>query len=381
MSAKRLLLLIACAALAASCEIPFELDKVSDPAFYVQYIADAGKRNGMIVSYAEPAFGTLSKEKYPFVAEDVTLLVGGKTVKVAEDTAASSWNGHMLMLDVVPSPGDEVEVRVKGRNVPDVVGRTVIPQPPVISSVTIVRPDDSTNVYRVSIKLDRNVTEGERYGLKAVKRVTAVWMSGKGTPDQPESVKLDTTVSVSYFMPGQIATTADLNSLDLDAFASITYQDGFLDGGMFQGEVMTLLADRQFTGDTYSFYINALDSFSSGAYDLDFGWEEEEGDYPGDYPETPEDPEDPGDEEITDPDEPEFWTVIYEREEYMFELFRLSPEFYNYAKAQYLCNFNMLSNFGVSPPNFTYSNISGGLGLVGGIAGVTTDWIPAPRPE
>ena len=382
MNAKRLLLTV-CAALAASCEIQFELDKVSEPAFYVQYIADAGQTNGLMVSYAEPAFGTLSKERYQFSPDDVTVTIGGKRVKVVEDAESSSWNSHILTLSVAPSPGDEVEVRVVGRGVPDVVGTTVIPQVPVIKSITIERPEnDTTNVYRVSIKLDRNVTDGERYGLKAVRSLTYVWLKGKGTPENPESVKLDTTVSRSFFMPGQIATTADLNSLDLDSYASIAYEDGFLEAGLFDGEVMTLITEKQFTGDTYSFYVNAIDSFSAGSYDIGFDMGTDLGldEYPSGETEDPEDPEDPGDEEVIDPDDPDFWTVIYEKEEYIFVLYRLSPEFYNYAKAQYLCNFNMLSNFGVTPPNFTYSNIKGGLGVVGGIAGVSTDWIPAPPP-
>lgn len=374
MPARRLLLMIACAAAAASCEIPFELDKVSEPAIYVQYIADAGKQNGMIVSYAEPAFGTLSTQKYPFAAEDVKLMVGGKQAEVVEDTEASSWNGHMLKLSAVPSPGDEIELTVKGRGIQDAVARTVVPKPPVLSSVTMTKQaTDSSNIFKVSLKLDHAVREGERYGLKASSKFTYIVLSGKGTPTAPESVRIDTTITVSYFMPGQVATTADLNSLDLDAYASIAYQDGFFGDGLFSGEIMTLIADRQFSGDTYSFYVNAMDSFSGDIFDL-----VNTNDFPDfEYPDEPYGPEGP---EIPDyPDTPDFWIVLQDSQEYRFELFRLSAEFYNYAKAQYLGTFNMLSNFGVTPPNFTYSNIHGGLGLVGGIASVCTEWIPAPQ--
>ena len=34
----------------------------------------------------------------------------------------------------------------------------------------------------------------------------------------------------------------------------------------------------------------------------------------------------------------------------------------------------MLSNFGVTPPNFTYSNIVGGIGIVGAMSVTTSDW-------
>lgn len=364
MPAKRLLTIF-CTLLAASCQIPFELDNVSEPALYVQYIADAGKQNGMIVSYAEPAFGALSAQKYPFAAEDVTLLVGGKAVTVTEDTETSSWNGHMLNLSAVPSPGDEIELTVKGRGIQDAVARTVIPQPPVLSSVTMTKQEsDSSDVIRVSVRLDHAVKEGEKYGIKASSRYTYITLSGKGTPEAPESVKIDTTITVGYFMPGQVASTADLNSLDLDSYASISYENGFLGDGLFSGEVMTLLADKQFIGDTYSFYINAFDSFSGSFFD-EVNTAVPDFDIPPGIPE--------------EPDIPDFWVVLQSGMEYLFEVYSLSTEFYNYAKAQYLGTFNMLSNFGVTPPNFTYSNIYGGLGLVGGIAGVTTDWIPAPQ--
>jgi hypothetical protein len=66
---------------------------------------------------------------------------------------------------------------------------------------------------------------------------------------------------------------------------------------------------------------------------------------------------------------------------YTLTLFRLSDELYNYCKAQYLIDFNMLSNFGVTPPNFTYSNIYGGLGVVGGLSYATSDSLLAPGSQ
>ena len=51
--------------------------------------------------------------------------------------------------------------------------------------------------------------------------------------------------------------------------------------------------------------------------------------------------------------------------EYRFEILRLSPEFFYYAKALYQSNFYFLSNIGLTPANFTYTNVDGGLGFVG----------------
>ncbi len=53
---------------------------------------------------------------------------------------------------------------------------------------------------------------------------------------------------------------------------------------------------------------------------------------------------------------------------YYFVLFRLSPEFYYYARALYQSNFDFLANMGLVPANFTWSNVEGGLGFVGAVS-------------
>ena len=55
---------------AASCEIPFALDNVSEPAFYVQYLPGAGMSNDMMVAYAEPAFEKPGKDGEPVVRHE-----------------------------------------------------------------------------------------------------------------------------------------------------------------------------------------------------------------------------------------------------------------------------------------------------------------------
>jgi len=51
--------------------------------------------------------------------------------------------------------------------------------------------------------------------------------------------------------------------------------------------------------------------------------------------------------------------------------YRLSPELYYYARALYLCQLDFLANMGLIPANFTYSNVEGGLGIVGALAGTS----------
>ncbi len=364
-----ILLLLALAAV--SCEIPFKLDDVSEPAIYVQYLPCSGAQNGIKIGYASPAFGKADMSKRPFNVSDVTVTVDGVKAAVEEINSEEAWNMHTLSLTGLPElkPGSEVALSVKGNGVPDVHSSTVIPQKPVLKSVELIQEMVDTNsVLRVVVKLDKPVEEGEYYGIKAYVRSTTVTLQGRSILD----CRTDTTVIVSSFTPGKIASYADLNSLDLDNYTSVGYQNGFLDTGLFSGSAMTLLSQRQFDGDTYTFYANSFDSFDAfeGMFDLNGG----------EIPQTPPDFEWPEGEEGEE-EPPTFYMVLSFDHEYRVEIYRLTDEFYNYAKAQYLSTFNMLSNFGVTPPNFTYSNISGGLGIVAGLSVVSSDWIPGPKEE
>ena len=142
---------------------------------------------------------------------------------------------------------------------------------------------------------------------------------------------------------------------------------------------MALLSSRQFDGNTYTFYLNAsysfFDDILDGMGDYDGGTSEP--DYT-DYPDYTDDNEEPEDEPDV-PDEPtEYKIPIGSKTWYQLEVYHLSEELYNYCKAQYLKDFNILSNFGVTPPNFTYSNISGGIGIIGGISRFTPEKVPDP---
>ena len=371
---------------AVSCEIPFALDKVSDPAIYLQYLPSSELEARMMVAYADPAFGKPGKVKYEFSPSDVRLEINDKRITLTDVSDEDALNAHELALPEGTrfNPGDRVSVTVSGRGgVPDATASTVVPVRPVIKSVDFKQVTrDSSDAWRVLIQLDKPVKEGEYYGIKAARRTELVTASG---PDLFH-LQLDTMVNTSYFTPGQVASTSDLNNLDLDAFASVVYQDGFMSVDMFSSQPLTLLAPKQFDGDTYSFYINA-DGLIWDEFDFGFLFEGEddqewldgmatasgEGEYDGDDGDDPDsgDPWDDGEDGI--------WMVVSEKSEYRFEMYRLSDEFYNYAKAQYLANFNMLSNFGVSPPNFTYTNVLGGIGIVAGISGDATQWLTTPK--
>lgn len=375
---KRFAFILALIAL-ASCEIHFELDKASDPVMYVQYLPSSEIDAKIMVAYAEPAFDKPAAQAHPFNVSDVTVTVNGAAAVVTEDAEQGSWNRHILHVKAHSAikPGDEIKVEVSGKDVPTASASTVVPERPQIKSITFTKDEkDSTDVWKVVMKLGKPVQEGEYYGIKAVKY--SEWYTAYG--EDMFHYQIDTIANTEYFNPGQLADFADLNSLDLDNYASISYQDGFMRSELFMGEGMTLLTSRQIEGDTYTFYVNAVDSFVWSEFDFDFDLPDMGDDYDYPLPDEPDIPDDTEEEEPEEP-EPEFWMYLGEKSQFRFEIYRLSEEFYNYAKAQYLSTFNMLSNFGVIPPNFTYTNVRGGIGIVAGISGVGTQWIIPPEPE
>ena len=63
---------------------------------------------------------------------------------------------------------------------------------------------------------------------------------------------------------------------------------------------------------------------------------------------------------------------------YRIVLYKVSDEFYHYCKSLYMIENNLFAEVGLSPTNFSYTNISGGFGVLGGLSCTQSDWIPAP---
>ena len=385
MKTLRISILTLFAAALCACEIPFALDNVSAPVLYVQYLPLSGEEStGMRISYADPAFGKDSGKRYSVSADEVSLSVNGTLVSVPRETVEHDGSQTTLYPGMRFSPGDRVRLEVRGRGLKSAWGETTVPESPAIESVSLEKVTrDSSDATKVILKLKDAVADGEYYGLKTAIRSTTVTLTTPKMPDLPPfpmpfadfpglPVQLDTTEYTYYTTAGQIASTADIYNLDLDGFASISFENGFISGGLFRGQPMMLLSSRQFDGAQYSFYVNSFDSFNWS--DMDFG-----SGGPGTPGETPEEPGDePPAEEPEEPDDGTVKTIIYYKQEIRLEVYRLSEELYNYCKAQYLGTFNILSNFGVTPPNFTYTNIHDGIGIVGGISEACSDWFTLP---
>lgn len=63
------------------------------------------------------------------------------------------------------------------------------------------------------------------------------------------------------------------------------------------------------------------------------------------------------------------------KSEFKVIMYRLSPEFYRFAKACFVTDNNSLVNMGLASPSFTYTNVSGGMGIFGAVSMSETEWL------
>lgn len=381
---KRFLVILAFAALACSCEIPFSIKDISEPRFMIQCMPVPGDDAFLLnIAYANPAYGEKRVGLYPFKSADVKVEVNGKTLDCSKLEWEQDGDNHFTFIKAGLKPGDNVSVTVKGEKMPTASGSTTVPDYPAISSITLDRlePNDTTEARRITVKMAQAPRDDEYYGLNIT--VYQEFYSVK-MDMVPPFIKIDTTGYQYSRTASPTLSMTDMNNLDLDAFAQVQYVYGYLANDNLATDrysPVTLLTGKQFDGDSYSFTINGnADIFGFLDYlptDPDEGEPEEPVEQEGGEQLTDVDPEDP--EEPEDPDVPEFSYPIGSKTWYFVNLYHLSDESYNYCKAQYLMEFNMLSNFGVTPPNFTYSNVRDGLGIVGGVA--YKPWEKFPDPD
>ncbi len=346
---KRFLHIISLGSLLAmsACEIPFEIEQEGQPKIYVQAIADQGM--GAIAikpRYASP-IGEQPREELNYEA---TLEINGESVPLV------GGGPNPFLCRPTLSEGDEITVKITADGLPAAEGRTTMVPTPVITNMTWEEVQaDTILATRVHLTLQHAPQEGEHYAIQIMVHTTIKYLYG------------DTTEYISYAVPGYALSAAESGRLNLDDFLQVNYTQGSTLGGE-DYRPLTLLEMKHFKGNEYVFYLNSYDQYllealrqsmpegdtgmaGGGIISGNTGGQLPGGDYPIDPSRIP----------------------ISTKTAYTFYFYRLSPEFYYYAKALYQSNFDFLSNMGLTPANFTYSNVSGGLGFVGSASRAVSD--------
>lgn len=330
--------------LAASCEIPFQLEQDGEPKIYMQAIVKRGHVH-IVPMVANPVTGAPVAD----APMDIQVELNGEPLQVHAQDSISYSASHRLLEE-----GDEVKVTVRSGSLAPVSGTTTFPPVLAVEDVSWERVQvDTIDAIQVHIKLDHEPGEQEYYGV-----CIHCW-DLMIRPDNTE------THYESYLTPGYILTVSDIGRLDLADFVQVNYNDYFLGGREYQP--LTLVTNKQFDGDTYSFYLNSFDAsilnrirdgMPGGNTGVAGG-----GIVSGEIKPSQGGAAQGGSEVAP----------IAHRSIYHISLSRLSPEFYFFARAMYQSNFDFLANMGLIPANFTWSNVDGGMGFVGAISTYSLD--------
>ena len=332
-----------------ACEIPFPLDQDGEPRIYVQCIGDEAGIHVMPY-YAAPVASAPGSLKNL----EVDVLVNGTSVGVTAHPDGSYFSDTRL------TGGDRLELSVRADGVAAANGSTRAPSKPQVLDVQLQNIQvDTIHATRVSLTLDHAPGEGEYFGIQILAATDIQYMDGS-------TERLN-----AYLTPGYILSAAESGSFDLEDFVQVNYDGRVLGGKDFMP--ITLVTRKQFEGTVYSFYLNSYDTFmldgirgnmpggdtgviGGGIMSGEIG---------------------PGGTEEPDPSR----IPVSAQTLYYVNFSALSAEFYYYAKALYQSNFDFLSNMGLTPANFTWSNVQGGLGFVGSIATCRLGVIELPEEK
>ena len=300
--------------LAASCEIPFELDQTGEAKIYVQGIVNNGE---------------------VFVSAQLAQPVTGKLQADAPMEIDQAWDG------------DEFSLRVRTAGVAPVSGRTTVPPPVEIRDMAWQRVQvDTIDAVDIRLTLDHAPGEGEYYGIQIRQHYEITYKDGT-------SEEMDV-----YGTPGYILTASESVSFDLEDFMQVNFDGRYLGGADYMP--LTLITQKQFEGKVYQFYLDSFDAsildgirnrMPDGETGMAGGGIISGGVGPGSGGQGFDPGKIPVDMKTT----------------YTFTFYRLSREFFLYAKAMFQSNFDFLANMGLIPANFTWSNVEGGLGFVGAV--------------
>lgn len=274
--------------------------------------------------------------------------------------------GDLYTASVKLSEGDEVSVNVSAEGLPDASGHTSVPARPQILDYSFEQVQvDTINATAVHLTLDHAPLEQEFYGIQIVNYNEITYL------DQSSNIL------VSWLTPGYVLSMDETMQFDLEDFQQVNYYDFHL-GGSTQWQPLTLVTRKQFEENVYDFYINSYDSSILDRIRENMP-DGETGVAGGGIVSGEVGPVSGGGG--WSPDQ----IPVKMQNHYYILFYRLSTEFYYYAKALFQSNFDFLSNMGLTPANFTWTNVSGGLGMVGAISGtqvgpITVD-APLPIPS
>ena len=350
------------------CEYRFDLHQDDlENLIYVQCVTGAQDTTFINTSLAVPATRNAST-KASLIITDMKFTVNGNPLEILKGTFGTAdypVERHYVVGKL--HDGDKVELKASASNAVTVSASTVIPDAPEVSQVSVSRFSNGVedDYIRFVVDLDRSRTSVKYYGVQVERQRT----TDRVYVDDGSPVPDGHSVNTSYDYLSDPEMSEDILS-QIDETGPITIGfDGANISGRYLGEMYVSPAEDFDT----SVYVYAYPDYtweSEESYDIYFG-------------------------EETDPMKQifdwEHWRVertgrmirSTDTNRYRIKVYSLTPEFYYFAKAQFFLHegFDELASLGLTPPNFTYGNVSGGMGLFGGVNVYVSDWFDNPVTE
>ena len=366
------------------CEYYFPLEGLDDGSkLYVQCIAGNSERTYINVQKAM-GVNTTGGDILPDV-ESISLKVNGRECSIerlvlpdlpdngyydpefggiyeeSEDYDPDYYTLRRYNLWYTDSPinaGDDLSLEVKARGLEDVSAHTTVPQKVVIQNIeaaprctTITGFDVSYTRTFMSFDVTlANTSPDDYYGVKVMLHSDVLYSFDNGS-----------TESYTFDSSGSILNWSDDSGLmgDIQEYQGpwtpAYYNNYFIDS--YRGSGIQLISGSNINNGHLQF--DCTVEFSSEETSETYDYDEETGEWG-----------------------PSGHVDIIKDSQYKIVVYRVSPEFFRFNKAQYLLSTNYLAELGLSPSTFSYTNVNGGFGVLGALTGTSTPWYPAPaEPE
>ena len=319
-----------------SCEEYFELKGAGgQPKMYVECYAGLSDTTFLTLYKAVHVNGKRS-DAADFTIKSMSLTVDGVPVSFNADSAPLLFS----TTTAIPA-GSKLEFTLETGETAPVSASTVVPDKPVftVEQKVINTPGNFIRFRQFIVKFPGGFKEGEHYGVSIGHHVIYEHSDSAETWD---TYYVDPPITLGKADDSEAGTTQSV-SLVVMGYPEEIRMATFSADDYPEGSIAASIIDDFFIPD-----------FDPGAY------------------EGIEIPEDEGGEGDEIPEESDETVVTHQ---YRVLVYKLSTETFGYFGALYNQQSNFLAMLGLSAPNYAYTNISGGYGILGALTVAESPWI------
>ena len=368
----------------AACKDKFDIDSIDEQAKLVVYCFPSEADTTWIdVTYSVPvgkeSAGRSIKGFMEVADAHIVYKVNGQERPVGwVDGAVDRWD-HVASpgryyVTGAHQPGDLVELNVSAPGYPSVQARTtVVPAVPValksVEETHVYDPDwaDTRHVYQLSATFTDDAASDDYYAVRVSRRMWRLTAVGDMRPDYPNRDFYDEEdwhvewpmSSVEEFLSVAGGGWADVYDFQLVRDSLIAMPEVLAMSEPLLQQISQTDTDFGFENDFYDqFYYFSDQQINGQTYTLHLNISYYQYNTSGVLQQSEDGPED-----------------------YRVQLYHLTPEFYHYLKSINDVDNNDLAQSGLSMLSPTFTNVQGGIGIVGGYSQSNSRWLQATDRE